>query len=68
MCSVILFALYFYYLSFVFHKHLNKIQVKIIKPCAMQIDGEPWYQHPCEFNIRYCNKAVMLVNTIERTI
>ncbi|XP_071869756.1 diacylglycerol kinase epsilon isoform X1 [Bombus fervidus] len=46
----------------------NSVKVKIIKPCAMQIDGEPWYQHPCEFNIRYCNKAVMLVNTVERTI
>lgn len=34
----------------------------------MQIDGEPWYQHPCEFDIRYCNKAVMLANTVERTI
>ena len=45
-----------------------KIQVKVIKSCAMQIDGEPWYQHPCEFNIKYCNKATMLVNTDKKTI
>ncbi|CAK9832937.1 Diacylglycerol kinase epsilon [Anthophora retusa] len=43
----------------------SKIKVKLIKSCAVQIDGEPWYQNPCEFNITYCNKATMLVNTVE---
>ncbi|KAK9299621.1 hypothetical protein QLX08_007421 [Tetragonisca angustula] len=46
----------------------SSIKVKVIKSCAMQIDGEPWYQHPCEFNIKYCNKATMLVNTDKKTI
>lgn len=34
----------------------------------MQIDGEPWYQNPCEFNIKYCNKATILMNSIKKTI
>ncbi|KAF7405816.1 hypothetical protein HZH68_005185 [Vespula germanica] len=38
------------------------IKVKLLKSCAIQIDGEPWYQHPCEFNITYCNQALMLKN------
>lgn len=46
----------------------NSVKVKIIKSCAMQIDGEPWYQHPCEFNIKYCNKATILMNSIKKTI
>ncbi|XP_047347530.1 diacylglycerol kinase epsilon-like isoform X1 [Vespa velutina] len=38
------------------------IKVKLLKSCAIQIDGEPWYQHPCELNITYCNQALMLKN------
>ncbi|XP_029041823.1 diacylglycerol kinase epsilon isoform X1 [Osmia bicornis bicornis] len=44
----------------------SSIKVKLLKSCAMQIDGEPWFQHPCEFNITYCNKALMLMNTLNR--
>ncbi|XP_033330475.2 diacylglycerol kinase epsilon [Megalopta genalis] len=42
----------------------KSIKMKLLKSYAMQIDGEPWYQHPCEVNITYCNKASMLVNTL----
>ncbi|XP_078039440.1 diacylglycerol kinase epsilon isoform X1 [Augochlora pura] len=42
----------------------KSIKMKLLKSYAMQIDGEPWYQHPCEINITYCNKASMLVNTV----
>ncbi|XP_053994936.1 diacylglycerol kinase epsilon [Hylaeus anthracinus] len=42
----------------------STIKVKLLKSYAMQIDGEPWYQHPCEFNITYCNKASLLVNMV----
>lgn len=38
------------------------VKVKLLKPCAIQVDGEPWYQHPCEFTITFCNKALMLKN------
>ncbi|XP_076390877.1 diacylglycerol kinase epsilon isoform X3 [Megachile rotundata] len=44
----------------------SSIKVKLLKSCAMQIDGEPWYQQPCEFNISYCNKAIMLENILNR--
>ncbi|KZC08572.1 PREDICTED: diacylglycerol kinase epsilon [Dufourea novaeangliae] len=42
----------------------TSIKVKLLKPYAMQIDGEPWYQQPCEFNITYCDKASMLTNIV----
>ncbi|XP_046428712.1 diacylglycerol kinase epsilon isoform X1 [Neodiprion fabricii] len=38
----------------------SNIKIKLLGSCAVQIDGEPWYQHPCEFNISYCNRASML--------
>lgn len=38
------------------------IQIKLLRSCAMQVDGEPWYQNPCEFNITYCNQASMLMS------
>ncbi|XP_076247982.1 diacylglycerol kinase epsilon isoform X2 [Calliopsis andreniformis] len=41
----------------------NSVKVKLLRSCAMQIDGEPWYQQPCEFNISHCNQASMLMNT-----
>jgi len=40
----------------------NTVKIKLSRPCAMQVDGEPWYQHPCEFNITYCNQASMLMS------
>ncbi|CAL7933848.1 unnamed protein product [Xylocopa violacea] len=43
----------------------SNIKVKLKESCAMQVDGEPWYQHPCEFNVTYCNKATMLMNTVK---
>ncbi|XP_017893170.1 diacylglycerol kinase epsilon isoform X2 [Ceratina calcarata] len=43
------------------------VKVKLTKSCAVQIDGEPWYQYPCEFDVTYCNKATMLANVINRT-
>lgn len=39
----------------------KNVKVKLTKSCAIQIDGEPWYQHPCEFEVAYCNKASMLM-------
>lgn len=41
----------------------STVKVKLLRSCAMQVDGEPWYQHPCEFTISYCNKASMLKST-----
>ncbi|KAG5311936.1 DGKE kinase, partial [Pseudoatta argentina] len=41
----------------------NNVKIKLSRPCAMQVDGEPWYQHPCEFNITYSNKASMLLSS-----
>ncbi|KYM94857.1 PREDICTED: diacylglycerol kinase epsilon [Cyphomyrmex costatus] len=38
----------------------NTVKIILSRPCAMQVDGEPWYQHPCEFNITYSNQASML--------
>ncbi|XP_011699774.1 PREDICTED: diacylglycerol kinase epsilon [Wasmannia auropunctata] len=40
----------------------NTVKIKLSRSCAMQVDGEPWYQHPCEFNITYCNQASMLMS------
>ncbi|XP_070156608.1 diacylglycerol kinase epsilon [Polyergus mexicanus] len=40
----------------------NTVKIKLLRSCAMQVDGEPWYQHPCEFNITYCNQASMLMS------
>ncbi|XP_072744672.1 diacylglycerol kinase epsilon-like isoform X1 [Anoplolepis gracilipes] len=39
----------------------STVKIKLLRSCAMQVDGEPWYQHPCEFNITYCNQASMLM-------
>ncbi|XP_012256504.2 diacylglycerol kinase epsilon [Athalia rosae] len=41
----------------------SNIKIKLLGSSAVQVDGEPWYQHPCEFNISYCDKASMLKNT-----
>lgn len=57
-----------YNILYILYNFKIYMQVKIIKSCAMQIDGEPWYQHPCEFNIKYCNKATILMNSIKKTI
>ncbi|XP_044016768.1 diacylglycerol kinase epsilon isoform X1 [Aphidius gifuensis] len=39
------------------------VKIKLLDSCAVQIDGEPWYQNPCEFDITYCNQASMLMST-----
>lgn len=43
--------------------HIIYFQIKLRDSCAVQIDGEPWYQNPCEFDITYCNQASMLMST-----
>ncbi|RLU26489.1 hypothetical protein DMN91_000285 [Ooceraea biroi] len=43
----------------------NTVKIKLLRSCAMQVDGEPWYQQPCEFNITYCNQATMLMSKLE---
>lgn len=40
----------------------KSVKIKLFRSCAMQVDGEPWYQLPCEFNITYCNQAAMLMS------
>ncbi|XP_029675064.1 diacylglycerol kinase epsilon-like [Formica exsecta] len=40
----------------------STVKIKLLRSCAMQVDGEPWYQHTCEFNITYCNQASMLMS------
>ncbi|CAL1686703.1 unnamed protein product [Lasius platythorax] len=40
----------------------STVKIKLLRSCAMQVDGEPWYQNPCEFNITYCNQASMLMS------
>ncbi|KAK0170157.1 hypothetical protein PV328_010754 [Microctonus aethiopoides] len=39
------------------------IKIKLLDSCAVQIDGEPWYQCPCEFTITHCNRASMLMSS-----
>ncbi|XP_034933931.1 diacylglycerol kinase epsilon [Chelonus insularis] len=39
------------------------VKIKLLDSCAVQIDGEPWYQSPCEFTITHCNQASMLMST-----
>ncbi|XP_024940826.1 diacylglycerol kinase epsilon isoform X2 [Cephus cinctus] len=39
----------------------STIKIKLLGSCAVQVDGEPWYQHPCEFTLTYCNQASMLM-------
>ncbi|XP_043281428.1 diacylglycerol kinase epsilon [Venturia canescens] len=38
----------------------HTVKVRLLDSCAVQIDGEPWHQNPCEFIITYCNQASML--------
>ncbi|XP_020280420.1 diacylglycerol kinase epsilon isoform X2 [Pseudomyrmex gracilis] len=38
------------------------VKIKLLRSCAMQVDGEPWHQHPCEFIITYRNQACMLMS------
>lgn len=40
----------------------ENVKIKLMKSYAMQVDGEPWYQHPCEFNITHCNQASVFIN------
>ncbi|XP_066588892.1 diacylglycerol kinase epsilon isoform X2 [Prorops nasuta] len=39
------------------------VKIKLLKSSAIQVDGEPWYQNPCELTISYCNQATMLMST-----
>ncbi|XP_074098663.1 diacylglycerol kinase epsilon [Cotesia typhae] len=39
------------------------VTIKLLDSCAVQIDGEPWSQNPCEFCITHCNQASMLMST-----
>ncbi|XP_011139591.1 diacylglycerol kinase epsilon [Harpegnathos saltator] len=43
----------------------KSVKIKLLRACAMQVDGEPWYQHPCEFSITHCNQASMLKNNTD---
>ncbi|KAL7288695.1 hypothetical protein TKK_0017420 [Trichogramma kaykai] len=40
----------------------NRVKIILKKPCAMQVDGEPWSQSPGTFNIEHVNQALMLKN------
>lgn len=41
----------------------SNVKIKLLESCAMQVDGEPWCQQPCEFNVTFCNQASMLMNS-----
>ncbi|XP_012271942.1 diacylglycerol kinase epsilon [Orussus abietinus] len=41
----------------------STVKVKLHGSCAVQVDGEPWYQNPCEIDITHCDRASMLMNT-----
>lgn len=43
----------------------KEVKIKLLRSCAMQVDGEPWYQHPCEFSITYNDQASMLMSSAE---
>lgn len=35
-------------------------QIVLNSPTAVQVDGEPWLQHPAEFYVTHYNQALML--------
>ncbi|KAL0278644.1 UNVERIFIED_CONTAM: hypothetical protein PYX00_000407 [Menopon gallinae] len=38
----------------------KNVEIKLKTPCAVQVDGEPWFQHPAQFTISHFNQALML--------
>ncbi|XP_063990848.1 diacylglycerol kinase epsilon isoform X2 [Diachasmimorpha longicaudata] len=40
----------------------HTVKIKLIESYAVQIDGEPWLQGPCEFTITHCDQASMLTS------
>ncbi|XP_008218102.1 diacylglycerol kinase epsilon isoform X1 [Nasonia vitripennis] len=39
------------------------VKITLKSPCAMQVDGEPWHQSPCTFNVTHVNQASMLMSS-----
>ncbi|XP_011501792.1 PREDICTED: diacylglycerol kinase epsilon [Ceratosolen solmsi marchali] len=43
------------------------VQIVLKTSCAMQVDGEPWYQSPCSFNVTHVNQALMLQSSSRKS-
>lgn len=41
----------------------STVQIKLLGPSPVQVDGEPWEQHPATFSINVAEPATILLNT-----